>query len=411
MPLARREFLLGGAAFSTLAAQSEKGKKKPGSAPAPNVLLILADGIGSWMLGCAGNTQIHTPQIDLLAKGGTRFAANFASAPATAASRATLFTGRTQGNPQSDPMLFELLAAAGYNCGFTGKWDTGTDGASQHRCPYWEPSGGLPETITAKALGFLDRQSAGKPFFLTASYGMALEGHAPRYYEMYAKSTFEAMGRDPVSPRAAAGKDKLNDVVANIRKFAAATTALDDQIPALLAKLHERSLRDNTLIVFTSSNGSLLGRHGLWGDGEASNPVNMYEEVAAVPMIWNWPGQVPVESVRNEVVSLYDFAPSLAEAAGAAPPSQARGRSYATLAHGKRLPKKQPWRNVVFGRYRDVSMVRDSRYKLVLRDGGKGPDELFDLNLDAREKVNRYDAPAYISLREQLSRQLAAWSK
>jgi hypothetical protein len=87
-----------------------------------------------------------------------------------------------------------------------------------------------------------------------------------------------------------------------------------------------------------------------------------------------------------------------------------RGRGYATLAYGKRLPKKQPWRNVVFGLYRNVSMVRDSRYKLVLRDQGKGPNELFDLNLDARERVNRYDAPAYISIRDQLNRQLAQFT-
>ena len=49
-------------------------------------------------------------------------------------------------------------------------------------------------------------------------------------------------------------------------------------------------------------------------------------------------------------------------------------------------------------------MVRDSRYKLVLRDQGKGPNELFDLNLDPREQVNRYDAPAYLSIRDQLTR-------
>ena len=103
--------------------------------------------------------------------------------------------------------------------------------------------------------------------------------------------------------------------------------------------------------MFTSSNGSLLGRHGLWGDGDASNPINMYEEVVQVPMIWNWAGRIPVESVRNELVSFYDFLPAVCEVTGAAPPPNLRGRSYATLALGKRLPKKQPWRNIVYGRY------------------------------------------------------------
>jgi len=123
------------------------------------------------------------------------------------------------------------------------------------------------------------------------------------------------MGREPASLNAAAGdKDMLKDVIGSLRKCAAATSALDAQIPLLLSKLHDRGLRENTLIVFCSSNGSLLGRHGLWGDGSASDPVNMYEEVVRVPMIWNWPGRVPVESVRNELVSCYDVVPSMCEA-------------------------------------------------------------------------------------------------
>ena len=405
MLLARRAFLLGAAAFSAPAAQ----KKKTQAAP-PNILMIVAEGIGSWMLGCNGNTQIHTPNIDLLAKGGTRFAGNFVSAPSSSPSRATLFTGRPAASPPNDTMLFDLLAAGGYTCGYVGQWDMGNDTAPQHHCSYWQASTGLPEPTTARAKEFLDQQSSAKPFFLTIGYTTVLDGQAPRYYEMYAKSTFEAMGRDPIAPNAARDQDKLKDIVGSVRKFAAAVTALDDQIPALLSKLHDRNLGENTLIVFTSSNGSLLGRHGLWGDGDASNPINMYEEVVQVPMIWNWVGRIPVESVRNELVSFYDFLPSVCEVTGATPPANLRGRSYATLALGKRLPKKQPWRNTVYGRYKNVGMARDSRYKLVLRDQGKGPNELFDLNLDAREKLNRYDAPAYLSIRDQLTRQLAAFS-
>ena len=111
----------------------------------------------------------------------------------------------------------------------------------------------------------------------------------------------------------------------------------------------------------------------------------MYEEVVRVPMIWNWPGRAPVESVRNELVSFYDVVPSLCEVAGVAPPAGLIGRSYTTLALGKRLPKKQPWRNLVFGQFRNARMARNSRYKLVLRDQGKGPNELYDLVVDPRE--------------------------
>jgi len=230
---------------------------------------------------------------------------------------------------------------------------------------------------------------------------------------MYAKSTFEGMGRDPVAPNALRGKEMMRDTVGALRKFAAGVTALDDRIPLLLNKLRDRKLRDNTLVVFCGANGLLLGRHGLWSDGLASNPINMYEEVMEVPMIWNWPGRIPVESVRNELVSFYDFMPALCEAAGATPPAGRNlfGRSYAPLAYGRTLPKKMPWRNLVFGQYRNTTMVRDSRYKLVLRNQGQGPNELFDLTLDPREKLNRFDNPSFLSIREQLTRQMGILQK
>jgi arylsulfatase A-like enzyme len=380
MSLARREFLLGSLAFPALSAQ-----KKP-AAPPPNILLIVAGDLGTWMLGCDGNREIRTPNIDLLAKQGTRFGSNFARTPVSAASREALFA------PSGKTTLSNVLAAQGYNCGNAGAWQ----------------SGDAPmDSVTGKAQQFLDQQTKDKPFLLTVNYAdprPPYEGHAPQYHEMYAKSTFEGMGREPVSANAAANKDMLKDVVGSLRKCAAAVSALDAQIPLLLAALQTRGLRENTLIVFCSANGSLLGRHGLWGDGAASDPPNMYEEVVRVPMIWNWPGRVPVESVRNELVSSYDVMPSLCEAAGVAP-AGLTGRSYAVLAFGKRLPKKQPWRNVVTGQIGNTQMARDSRYKLVLRSQGKGPNELYDLAVDPRERVNRYDNPGFISIREQLTHQ------
>ena len=101
-------------------------------------------------------------------------------------------------------------------------------------------------------------------------------------------------------------------------------------------------------------------------------------------------------------MSVADTVPSLCDVAGATAPA---GRSYADLAYGKPLPKKHPWRNLVLGQYRDTRMVRDSRYKLVSRNQGKGPNELYDLSLDPREKLNRVDNPGFISIRDQLMRQ------
>ena len=455
MSITRRGLFLGAAAPAL--AQKAKTVRRP------NVVLIVADDLAAWMLGCYGNKEIRTPHIDLLARAGARFINNFVCTPICSASRATLFTGRLprqhgihdfltpkpvdnppQGQAAPPPsfkdeiMISDILAAQGYQCGYAGKWHMFDDPNPQHRFSFWytmpggssryqdptmslngkaiQEKGYLADLITGKALQFLDQQTPDRPFFLTVSHfnpHVPYDGHPAKYYEMYAKTNFETFGWEPAAPHALREKELLKDLVGNLRKCAAATTALDDQIPPLLAKLDQRGLRDNTLIIFTGDNGFLLGRLGLWSKGLASDPINMYEEVVQTPMIWNWRGKTPVEAARPELVSFYDLLPTLCEAAGA-PLPQGRnlcGRSYLALATNKPLPKKEPWRNLVFGEFRNTCMVRDTRYKLVSRNEGQGPNELFDLRADPREKTNHYGNPQFTSVREALTRALEGWRK
>lgn len=454
MSLPRRHFLFGSLAASVAAQKT----KRP--ADRPNILLIISDDLASWMVGCYGNKEIRTPHIDKLAEGGVRFANNFVCTPICSASRATLFTGRVPrqtgihdfltpnpiDNPpqgqaapppsfKSEVMIPDLLSAQGYDCGYVGKWHMGDDRIPQHQCKFWytmlggssryqdpemswngevvQEKGYLTDLMTAKACQYLDRQSTGKPFFLTVSYfnpHTPYEGHPERYYKTYANTNFDTLGWEPPAPNALRERNLLKDTVGNIRKCAAAVTALDDQIPVLLSKLQQRGLRDNTLILFCGDNGFLLGRHGLWSKGLASHPINMYEEVMQVPMIWNWPGRIPVQSVRPELVSFYDVLPTLCDLTGAPVPNRNLcGRSYLSLAANRPLPKKEPWRNLVFGEFRNTEMAREKRYKLVLRDQGKGPNELFDLAIDAREKVNQYENPEFLTIRQRLTAELGAW--
>lgn len=435
-------------------------QKTKAAADRPNILLIISDDLASWMVGCYGNKEIRTPHIDKLAEGGVRFGANFVCTPICSASRATLFTGRVPRqtgvhdfltpNPIDDPpqgqaapppsfkneiMIPDLLSGRGYDCGYVGKWHMGDDRTPQHQCKFWytmlggssryrEPEmswngevvkekGYLTDLMTARACQYLDAQSTGKPFFLTVSYfnpHTPYEGHPERYYSMYANTNFDTLGWERAAPNALRERDLLKDTVGNIRKCAAAVTALDDQIPTLLSKLQQRGLRDNTLILFCGDNGFLLGRHGLWSKGLASNPINMYEEVMQVPMIWNWPGRIPVQSVRPELVSFYDVVPTLCDLTGAPLPNRNLcGRSYLSLATNRPLPKKEPWRNLVFGEFRNTEMAREKRYKLVLRDRGKSSSELYDLAIDAREKTNQYENPEFLTIRQRLTTELAAW--
>jgi arylsulfatase A-like enzyme len=114
--------------------------------------------------------------------------------------------------------------------------------------------------------------------------------------------------------------------------------------------------------------------------------------------------------VRPELVSAYDFAPSICDLLGIAPPAaNLCGRSYVLLAAGKPLPKKQPWRTVVYGHQQNTDMARGDRYKLVLHGGGQG--ELYDLRQDPGEKINQYENQQFLTIRSTLSNGLAAWKQ
>ncbi|MBL8179105.1 MAG: sulfatase-like hydrolase/transferase, partial [Bryobacterales bacterium] len=271
-------------------AQRKKQAEPARAATRPNILLIFADDLPAWVLGCYGNKEIRTPNIDLLARGGTRFLNNYVCTPICSPSRATLFTGRVprqhgihdflSANPVEKPaqgqkeapasfanevMISDVLSGAGYRCGYVGKWHMGNDAKPGHGYSYTYTLGGLKrsyenptmnlngqtveeqgyltELLTKRAGEFLDQQKPDAPFFLTVAYlnpHTPYEGHPQRYYDMYKDTTFETIGWEPGKPNALREKNYLSDIVGNNRKHAASVTALDDQIPVLLKKLQEK---------------------------------------------------------------------------------------------------------------------------------------------------------------------------
>jgi arylsulfatase A-like enzyme len=385
MRLSRRHFFLGSLALPALAATKTPAER-------PNIVLILADRLPSWILGCYGNSEVRTPALDRLAQTGLRFLNHFACAPAPAPGRATLLTGCTPmqlGDAGfGDAPLSKVLEGVGY-----------TSIAAD----------------SAAAVQSLDGQPSGKPFFLTVDCAYLrppYDGVPRKYRDLYAQVKFATFSQEAPARNAAGDKELLSSLALNQRLAAAAVTALDDDVAALLARLSEKALLDRTLIVFTSTCGSLLGRHGLWDSAPASDPANMYEEVVATPLVWSWQGHVPPQLTRPELVSAYDLLPTLCDLTGAALPARNLcGRSYLPLATGKPLPKKQPWRTTVFSHYQNTDMARDKRYKLVLRDQGKGPGEVYDLNVDPRERVNQYENPQFVTVRTSLAAELAKWKQ
>jgi arylsulfatase A-like enzyme len=379
MNLSRRHFFLSSLALPAFAANKPLGEK-------PNVLLILVEGLPSWLLGCYGNQEVRTPNIDRLAQTGTRFLNHFAGAPVAGTARTSLLTGRTpmQLKDGGEVTLEKLLGGIGYACGDTANG--------------------------AEAEKFLDGQTSAKPFFLTANF--APYATLPDAGS-YAQAKLDTLAQEAPAKNAARGKEMLGaNLLANLRKVAAATTALDAEIGALVTKLTQKKLLDNTLIVLTAPCGSLFGRHGLWASGDASDPVNMYEEVIATPMVWSWLGHVVPTATRPEMVSALDLVPTICDITPAELPARNLwGRSYLALASGKPLPKKQPWRTTVFAQNGDTAMARNDRYKLIVRNDGKGPGELYDDKVDARERVNQYDNPQFMTVKAALTAELGKWKQ
>jgi len=375
MLLSRRYFFYGALAGPLLAE-----KKLP---QRPNVIVILANGLPAWALGCYGNKEIRTPHLDRFQQMGTRFSNHLAAAPESGVNRGTLLTGRTPMQlgeaatlPGAEISLEKWLGAQGYTC---------------------------TATSASAAVPFLENPPAGKPFFLTVDLNPLrppYDGAAAKYHELYAQTRFDTL--NPEGP----------DAVATLRKAAAAITALDDDVQSIIAALMRRKLLDHSLVVFTSTCGDPLSHHGLWGPQTASNQVHMYEELMATPMIWVWPGRVPAQAVRPELISAYDLLPTLCDVLSIDLPARNLcGRSYLLLATGKPLPKKEPWRTTVFASYHNTGMARIHRHKLVLRDGGKGPGELYGLVTDPSEKTNQYNNPQFVTIRDSLTAEWNAWMK
>ena len=392
MLVSRRTFFFGSLALPAFAGKT--GKKKA-EAPRPGILLILADELPAFALGSYGNKEIRTPTLDFLSQMGMRFTNHFACAPAAVAGRNTLLTGCTPMQlgeagtlSAADVPLAKILGGAGYSC---------------------------QEGDADAAVQFLDAQSAGKPFFFTLncpSLRPPYDNVPQPFLDVYAAEPFDGYAPDLPHAGAADGKEMLRNILGNVKKAAASLTFLDANVKKVLDKLKARGLTGSTVVIFTSATGALWGRHGLWGSADGSVPPNMYDEAVATPMIWSWPGNIPAIAHRPEMVSAYDFVPSVCDLLGIqAPPRNLCGRSYLPMVEVKELPKKEPWRLGVCAHLGDTDMSREARYKLVSRNDGKGPNELYDLVTDPTERENQAGNQQFLTIHNELAGLLDTWKK
>jgi arylsulfatase A-like enzyme len=404
----------------------------------PNVVFILADNEGAWQLGCYGNPDIKTPNIDRLAAEGVRFTRSLSSNPVCSPTRATYLTGLIPSQhgvhsylPTDNlkkPLPYALaefvtlprvMHEAGYVCGMAGKWHLGgtfepRDGFSDwitmpsgHTTEFYdadviedgkvrkEPKY-LTDLWTEHAVKFIEK-NRDRPFFLylpyNGPYGLGKSLTSPghnRWVDFYADKPMWSFPREAMHPWQHANKPFLNNMVA-IRRVATETSGVDDGVGAVMATLKKLELDENTLVIYAADQGWMGGQNGIWGMGDHLRPVGAFELQMQVPLIFRMPGKVAAGKTCDALVSNYDFLPSvlsflgLKDKVGTKPGSP--GRDYSPALVGKKLEWDNA-QNAIYYEMEQVRAIRGEGWKYVKRQ--EGPNELYDMKNDPSEKFNLY---------------------
>ena len=163
---------------------------------------------------------------------------------------------------------------------------------------------------------------------------------------------------------------------------------MDYNIGRVLRRLEELRIRENTVIIFSADQGHNCGHHGIWGKGNATVPINMYDTSLHVPLIWNHPGRIPARQTPTPMVSSYDFFPTLLDylSIQATPDPHRVGRSYARFLRGE----SPSWHNELYFEYQYVRGIRTENMKYV-EHTKEWPSELFDLEADPGERQTVID--------------------
>lgn len=421
--------------FASLLLGQAAGTAAKGVVSQPNFILIVADDLGYGELGCYGQRKIKTPHLDQLAAQGLRFTQHYAGNNVCAPSRCSLLTGLHPGHafirdnrevrpegqfplPAGTVTLPSLLKAAGYRTGCIGKWGMGGPGSTgdplrqgfdsffgyncqRHAHTFfpgylWRDDLKLPldgktyahDLLEEEMLRWLD-QAGKQPFFLYLPFTLphlALqipEAELAPYLGQWEEKPYDGKkGYTPhPTPRAA---------------YAAMISRLDRSVGRLMARLKERGLDEQTLVLFTSDNGATHDVGGV--DTEFFQSVgelrgrkgSMYEGGLRVPLLARWPGHVRPGRVSTLPSASWDLLPTLLELAAANRPARLDGLSLVPtlLEQGNQLNHEYLyWESPGYG---GQQAIRAGAWKGIRRQIGKGnlKLELYRLAEDAGEKVD-----------------------
>lgn len=282
----------------------------------PNVVWIVTEDF-SPNLGCYGDPDAITPNLDAFAKQGARFTRAFSHAPVCAPSRSGLITGQyptTLGShhmrsklTKTPPLFVDELRKAGYFVAWPGKTDFNFD----------PPAGWVDSTKDwTKNPDLLPKD---KPFFAYFNIGVTHESQARATHFQYAKNTAwlkPDQRHDPAKVKLPPYYPDTWEVRNNVAVYHDNATAMDYTVGDILKTLDDRKLSENTVVFFFGDHGTCLSRGKRW----------LYDSGTRVPLLVRWPGKVEPGSVRDDLICFLDFAPTLLSLARAEVPKAMQGR-------------------------------------------------------------------------------------
>ena len=170
-----------------------------------------------------------------------------------------------------------------------------------------------------------------------------------------------------------------------LQGYYAAVTAMDRDIGRIVDYLKAEGTWEDTIFIFTADNGMSMGHHGIFGKGNGTFPLNLYDTAVRVPMIIVYPKGIPAGSVARGLYSHYDIFPTIAGMMGEEPDPDCPGRSFQEIFSGQ-VPDGRD-AVVVYDEYGPARMIRTREYKYIQRYR-YGEDEFYDLKADPGEEVN-----------------------
>jgi choline-sulfatase len=423
----------------------------------PNILLIMTDQHSPHISGCYGDPLVRTPNLDRLAHDGMRFNETYCASPVCGPSRLSFMTCRTPThnrvwnnqhllNPGT-PTWAHTLGLAGYETSLIGRMHfEGPDQhhgfenrpcgelfashpgvtTSRHRFPSGqdrtavEKSGygtgeyaWMDQHITEAACDYLkDHRDNDRPFAAVVVYVLphcpyiapkdlfdyyhdkvdipSIEADQPAMIQWYRESRRQDMPIDDVHIRAARAA------------YYGMVEQVDAMIGRVLQSLADAGHADDTLVIYCSDHGEMLGEHGCWTKN------NYYDASVRVPMIARWPGVITPVTTSDTICNLIDLGSTFADVAGAEDTPAWDGRSLLPLMRGD----GDDWINETCSEVVDEStdpqipsrMIRSGRWKLWthLDSDGSMPVTLFDMQDDRGELHNLADDPAHRDVRDAL---------